>query len=330
MAKLLKKLKGGSLSSTNVMEESGRIFVRKSVSLIENREYGYQRWYSQLKKIQRYSIMYPGLFPKLLDYGVIDKESYFDIEFYASAVNAYNYLKDCNSQKKVDIFFKALITAINTLHKNKFNTSVGSINLYIHEEVEQKLKDCNVEESFVNFIKNKKIIFNGVEVPSFVENFSCYKEMLKNSFKETNEIFTHGNMTLENILYIPDSNQIIFIDPYEENIIDSELAEYSQLLQSSNSHYEMYNESKAKILLNNISVEVSTPFGIGYFNELLLKYIDNKFNKDQVLVIRLLEISQFIRMLPFKMKVDKTKMIFFYGLASFLFNNIEEDIQNER
>ena len=52
--------------------------------------------------------MYPGLFPKLLDYGVIDKESYFDIEFYASAVNAYDYLKDCNSQKKSGYFFSIL------------------------------------------------------------------------------------------------------------------------------------------------------------------------------------------------------------------------------
>ena len=75
MAKLVKKFKGGSLSSTNLMEESGKLFVRKSVSLIDNREYGFQRWYSQLKKLQRYSVMYPNLFPPVLNYGKTDKES---------------------------------------------------------------------------------------------------------------------------------------------------------------------------------------------------------------------------------------------------------------
>ena len=49
------KLKGGSLSSTYLMENEKGKFVRKMVSTKENREYGYMRWYSQMKKIQRYN-----------------------------------------------------------------------------------------------------------------------------------------------------------------------------------------------------------------------------------------------------------------------------------
>ena len=67
MAKIIKQFKGGSLSSTNLIEDRGELFVRKSVSLINNREYGFQRWYSQLKKLQRYSVMFPGLFPSVLN-----------------------------------------------------------------------------------------------------------------------------------------------------------------------------------------------------------------------------------------------------------------------
>jgi hypothetical protein len=44
-------------------------------------------------------------------------------------------------------------------------------------------------------------------------------------------------------------------------------------------------------------------------------------------MIRLFEISQFIRMLPFKMLIDKRKMIFFYGLASYLFHTLELEIK---
>ena len=52
--KVITTFKGGSLSSTLLMQDNKDMFVRKTVSLVENREYGYQRWYSQLKKLQRY------------------------------------------------------------------------------------------------------------------------------------------------------------------------------------------------------------------------------------------------------------------------------------
>jgi len=330
MAKLIRKLKGGSLSSTNIMQDAEGLFVRKSVSLKENREYGFQRWYSQLKKLQRYSILFPGLFPDVLNYGCDNKDAYFDIEFFPDAITAHQYIKECNSKKEVDVFFNLLISSINKLHKEKFSSCKDSIDIYIHEEIDKKLNDCNEEKDFVNFLKNKKIIFNGMEVNSFVDSVSSYKLMFKKHFNETSEIFSHGNMTLENILYIPNSNRVIFIDPYEENIIDSELAEFSQLLQSSNSNYEFYNDMNVEINQNNISIQLDKPFGMNYFNKLLLSYINIQFNRDQVIVIRLLEVSQFIRMLPFKMAVDKRKMLFFYGLASFLFDSIKNEYKYER
>ena len=60
------KLKGGSLNNTYLIHSDNFSYIRKSVSLVENREYGFQRWYSQLKKLQRYSVLYPELFPKVL------------------------------------------------------------------------------------------------------------------------------------------------------------------------------------------------------------------------------------------------------------------------
>lgn len=41
------RLKGGSLSGTYLCQpDHGEPFVRKEVSLVHNREYGFQRWYS--------------------------------------------------------------------------------------------------------------------------------------------------------------------------------------------------------------------------------------------------------------------------------------------
>ena len=60
--------------------------------------------------------------------------------------------------------------------------------------------------------------------------------------------------------------------------------------------------------------------GMNYFNDKLVNYLKKSFSNDDYMIIRLMEISQFIRMLPFKMEIDEDKMLFFYGLASYLFS----------
>ena len=54
MVKIVKYLKGGSLSGTFIIRKKNMLLVRKQVSLKKNREFGFQRWLSQLKKIQYY------------------------------------------------------------------------------------------------------------------------------------------------------------------------------------------------------------------------------------------------------------------------------------
>lgn len=46
----IRDLKGGSLSNTELHEIDGVRYVKKKINLIKEREYGFVRWYSQLKK----------------------------------------------------------------------------------------------------------------------------------------------------------------------------------------------------------------------------------------------------------------------------------------
>ena len=326
MLEVIKSFKGGSLSSTNLMsDDNGRQFVRKSVSIIENREYGFQRWYSQLKKMQRYSVQFPGIFPNVIDFGKNDHVAYFDIEYFPDAINAQEFIMSCTDENKIDIFFEALIKTMQKLHSITIKSNTGAIDLYIHEEIEQRIEDCNKNEVFTNFLKHKKITFNGVKVDSFIHSLDQYKMIFNECYINATETFTHGNITLENILYIPNDGRVILIDPYEENVIDSVLAEYSQLLQSTNSKYEMYNSNDSVIEGSQITLELKDSFGINYLNNKITNRMKKEFSQEENIVIRLFEVSQFIRMLPFKMEVDESKMIFFYGLASYLFDIIKTD-----
>ena len=323
--------KGGSLSETClIIDEDGNSFVRKSVSLIDNRVYGYQRWYSQLKRIQRYSVLYPDIFPRLIKYGKDGNTGYFDIEYYDKGVNAQEYIEKCIDKKKIDLFFNNLIETMGILHVTSIQSNCEAMDLYIYEEIEQKINDCYNNELFMDFIKYDEIIFNGSKVNSFLKVLDKYKTLCRKYYVSPKETFTHGNITLENLLFFPENNKFIFIDPYEENIIDSKLAEFSQLLQSSNGKYEVYNRHNDYLLNGNeVAMEINESYGLNYLNNKLIKYLKDEFSENDYYIIRLLEISQFIRMLPFKMEVDENKMIFFYSLASKLFCDLLHEINSD-
>ena len=320
------RLKGGSLSATYMMQDihlyDNKLFVRKEVSLKENREYGFQRWYSQLKRLQRYAIIFPGLFPSVLKYGSNDDFAYFDMEFIESAVNAYDYLANEKDLNKIDLFFSELKNKMNVLHSIEFDSCTDAMDLYIHEEVTQRIKDSLNNTLFAQFIEYDNIKFNNELVTSFYTSLESYTSMMNSTYTNNKETLSHGNLTLENILYIPNTNTIVFIDPYEENIIDSKLADYSQLLQSCNSKYEMLNASLPNVVNNEVTTIDCKNYGLDYFNDLLHGFLSQSLSVDDYKSVRLLEISQFIRMLPFKSEVDPSKMILFYSLASKLFNDI--------
>ena len=316
------KLKGGSLSGTYLISDNGNKYVRKEVSLTQNREYGFQRWCSQLKRLQRYSILYPNFFPKILKYGFENDIAYFDMEYMSGFITAHEFLTSNTDVVKISKFTNNLINKMSVLHNTKIESNPESIYLYIREEVDQKLFDCNSHIAFVNFINNDFIYLNGEKIPSFVKHISNYKSLF-NSYKNPAETFTHGNLTLENILYCEAQDQIVFIDPYEENIIDSKLTDYSQILQSSNSKYELLNNESVTINNDHVSVNIVNNFGLNYFNELFVQFIKTNCSYEEYKVIKLLEISQFIRMLPFKKNIDEDKMFLFYALASKLFSDLK-------
>jgi hypothetical protein len=316
------KLKGGSLSKTSLVIDGSHKYVLKEISLNKNREYGFQRWYSQLKKLQRFELMFPGLFPKLLDFGYSNEYAYFKIEYIENSMNGYEFLSKETNNKKIKLFFENIFSQLKIIHDSKISYFPNSLELYFEEEVSQRLNDALKDKEFKVFAKNKEIIFQGQKCTSLIYNLDEYKILFNNNNVMKFESFTHGNVTLENILYVPNINKVYFIDPYEENIIDNPLTEYSQLLQSSNSLYEFYNSKDIEINGNRINCNFKTPYGIDYFNSLLKSELQQKLSKEEYKLMHLFEISQFVRMLPFKSKKDFDKKIFFYSLASHSVDNI--------
>jgi len=320
----IKRFTGGSLSETGLYVDDGFSFVRKKVNLKRNREYGFNRWYSQLKKTLRFHHLYPNVFPYVFRYGRDDGYAFFDMSFYEGMVDAHSFIVGTRDYGLIDQFFNVLVKQMEALYRNHFESKPGVIGLYLFEEVEKKLLDAQKNVSVKGFMEYDTVVFNGVEVPGFVSVLGEYEKVFKKYYKEDVESFTHGNITLENLLYDPGDGRLLFIDLYDENIIDSPLCEYSQLLQSSSSKYELYNKSGFDIVSNCVTCSVDEYPGLEYFNYKLVDYLRHRFTSDQIFCIRLFEISQFIRMLPFKACCDADKAIFFYCYASYLYYKLKE------
>lgn len=317
------KLKGGSLNTTCLHQTSLCNFVRKSVALYENREYGYVRWYSQLKKLQRYDAMFPGLFPVIFNVNYTQDTAYFDMEYMDGLTDIKTLLCSNLDKAVIDKMVTSLFTALDYLHNNSYNTASNISSLYFKEEVEQKIHDALLTSEFMEFYNLDTFIYNGVKVSGINKYLNRLKEFFATINLETEE-YTHGNPTLENIMYSVAEDRIVFIDLYEESIIDSKNLDYAQILQCSHSNYGFINDNVVSINGNIVSHSLTIPPNFDTFNTAFIVELQSRNVNMQL--IDILEATQFIRMLPFKCmagEIDKAK--FFYVHACSLLTKIFPD-----
>ena len=314
------RLKGGSLSSTFLHDEGDHKFIRKTINTKDNREYGYVRWYSQLKKLQRFGGT--GLFPNVIKVGTTDNGAYFDIEY----LEVYRDIKTILSEDSMtyDVIEKineAVWRSFDNLHRKIYLPIKGAGSLYFKEEVIQKLSDAFKYQKFYNFYESgllDSFEYNG-RITHGIQNFL---PELKNFFDELNlttEENIHGNPTLENMMYSFAEDKVMFVDPYEESCIDSRLLDYAQVLQCSRSHYGFINDREVTVDGPSVSFHGEIPQNFKIFNTMFEAKIDPIDKK----AIDILEATQFIRMLPFKCAAGETeKAMFFYVHACHLLSKV--------
>jgi len=314
------KLKGGSLSSTYLMENEKGKFVRKMVSTKENREYGYMRWYSQMKKIQRYNTDFANLYPQIIKVSCEGDQAYFDLEY----LKTYKDIKTifCErelTEKELNKINDAIWNAFYQMHRYTYDANPGAPLLYFREEVEQKLEDAKKFPEFLEFFNYGTYQYYG----GIVHGITNYMDEMRNFFSEMKlieEEAIHGNPTLENIMYSFTDDCVKFVDPYEESVIDTRFLDYAQVLQCSRSWYGITNDGGVSVNENVVSSDIVVPKNFHKFNKIFEKEIADSQMKR---IVDVLEATQFIRMLPFKLAagdIDKAK--YFYVHACSLLRQI--------
>ena len=199
MVKIVKYLKGGSLSGTFIIRKKNMLLVRKQVSLKKNREFGFQRWLSQLKKIQYYNSRVKNIFPKIIDAGSSKEKAFFDIEYYNNYQNSFEKLNSKTSISAKKLLSK-IIAKSNKLYQIKIPTIKNNIELYFEEEINQRVKILKKKIN-KNFFKNKYIYYNNEKVLHLNNQLKFLKEIFLKNRNLINETYVHGNLTLK-IFYI--------------------------------------------------------------------------------------------------------------------------------
>ncbi len=309
-------LKGGSFSKTEVLRFDNKdLRVRKLISIEHEREFGLVRWQSQIRKIQQLKQILPENIPSIISMGVYNKNFYYEIPYYENSENLFQYLSKCDSFESKKIFEK-LIPLIEEYSRFKYGTIQGSVAVFFFEEVINRLeiaKNKIADNQSQLYLSKDEIKY----IKSLIKDFTKIKSKIFSYLQkeEVEECLTHGNLTLENILYDNCTSNIIMIDPYSETYSEILIGDISQLLQSAASNYEQINEQKEEIgtsLLNEINLDV--PVGMKCFKELLDNYINENFEKDKLLM-DIMHGAQFIRMFPFKFNLDPKLAFYFLKLG---------------
>ena len=313
-------LKGGSLNSTSLHIDGDRKFVRKLISTQADREYGYVRWYSQLKKLQRFNQLIPDHVPRILDAGMCEQGAYFDIEYIEAKDIKTLFKENLLDAAQTEQMHTQLWQAFDRLHQHTYQPNLSSLQLYFQEEVLQKINDARQFPEFESFYQLNSYVHWGETVEGVKNKLDSVARLFDQVI--TAEGYVHGNPTLENILY-SEEDGIVFIDLYEEGIVDSKFMDYSQVLQCSSSYYGILNDSVIAVEGNVTRFDARFPKNLLYFDQLFNEELERRCTEQEYLLVRLFEATQFFRMLPFKCharNIESAK--FFYAHACALVNKL--------
>jgi hypothetical protein len=313
-------LKGGSLSRTYSMPQYN--MVCKSVSTTQEREYGFMRWYSQTKKMQRLSALHPDLFPEIHGFFADGELAEVKMELLKGYRDVKSILSnDTLTEEQIFKISKAIWNGLNRVHSRTYSPIHGAGLLYFTEEVVHKLNDANLSsDEFYEFTSQKTFQYRGQTVKRIGVDLLNQMHEFFSDLRLIEECDILGNPTLENIMYSFDKDEIKFIDLYEESMIDTRFLDYSMVLQCSRSHYGYINDNQVIVDGNSVSHKLQIPKNFETFNYHFEAEIAESRTRE---IVNVFEATQFIRMLPFKIKAGElNKAMYFYVHACYLLNKV--------
>lgn len=320
---VIRDFSAGSNATTMLCMKNDKMFYRKYA--IEDREKLYDQivWIEKNKK--------RGLpLPKILNKEKNDEYCFYDMSYDSNAMVLFEYVHSMPDEDGWNITQKAL----DSLNKCVYTQNVRpsdkeTIFKYIESKVTKNIDTILQEKIIKRLLKYDEIYINGKaykNLPYYLKFLS--KEYLYEIFKNDSYSELHGDLTIENIVCTRNKNSedgFYIIDPNTGNLHDSPNLDYGKLLQSIHGGYEFmmknhdlsYEENRINFLFTKSHTYV-------YFYEKLNEYMKEEFSYEKIRSIYFHEIVHWLRLVPYKFRIDRNRVHMFYAGLLMVLNDVIE------
>ncbi len=255
---------------------------------------------------------------------------YYDMEYLSSAVGMFEYIHRAPVEKSWGILESVLEVLDEKLYSQTHRAvEPDAIKKYIAQKILKNIQKCEqwCRRYFKELFDGEYVFINGKQY----QNLNYYKkyfntEFLFEIFREDWESDIHGDLTIENIIYVQEEHKAWYlIDPNQGNMLKSPFLDYAKLLQSLHGKYEFF------MMVNNVQVVGNH---IDYFftestayEEIYVRYrqyLQKHFTVKQIKSIYCHETVHWLRLMPYKIQKNPQSAIVFYAGMLIVLSDIED------
>lgn len=312
---LLQTFHGASFAKVYLVSDSdNKLFVRKYISKSKESMMHVDILKRQCEDLKRLNYYKSSLCPILLNEYESSSEYYYDLTY----MEGYEPLSRFSS----DIIYRVMPLILKDLQEYvyvyqkplKIDEKIPWLKAYLQEKVYPKFESLPLLNSWFEDI----LTGSGMKLND--QHYPCIQTLLKKWIREDmcpNGLCPiHGDLTLENILYNPQSGSYCLIDPSGSRYMDAIEMDTAKLFQSLICDYIEWNEVKPPIRV--------TSNGSYHSYQIPESYLKDKYHRVQHLYKPLdyqkglfYMSTYFIRMVPFMMAKSLEHAQFVLILASY-------------
>ena len=312
----------GSNATTLLAIKDGRTIFRKYVV---GRDAG--KLHDQLEWIEGYRGCLP--LPEIIGEKRDNGMTLYDMPAVTGATGFFEYIHT----NPTDESFRILKSVFETLEgglysKEKDAPHSGSpksmetatediIERYIDEKILRNIRLIEENHRLSELLRYDELVINGRRVKGFGHLKKLMeKERLKGIFAVDSISPIHGDVTVENIITVPSSDEFpdgyYLIDPNTGNILDSSFIDYAKLLQSLHGGYEFLVRAD-RCSVSGDEIQFMSGMTRAYrdlYGE-YKRYLGEKFDEASLKSIRYHETVNWLRLMPYRMEHEPHKAVIF-------------------
>lgn len=318
---IIQDYSAGSNATVMLCMDESRSFYRKYAFGEDG-----DKLYEQVQWLRQYENSLP--LPLILNEQHGDGYCSFDMEYSTTAVGLFNYIHSRPIAKSQNIVRKALESLADNLYAGDLRPAEPIlISKYITSKVSGNIEKIRNAKELKALYEYPTLIINGQEYMNLsVLGEYLEEDFLFSVFKDDMYTEIHGDLTIENIICVDDtesSRDFYLIDPNTGNVHDSPYLDYAKLLQSLHGGYEFLMKTQnVSVTKNQIDFLFTRSQSYNEMFSFYTNYLNEKFTKKQVRSIFFHEIVHWLRLLPYKIEKNGKRAILFYAGMVIVLNDV--------